>query len=259
MASRTCRLPLDRSPVIDVTAMGWGTHGSAGTMRTRVCPTWTLNYYPYQADWRIDGHDYALRPGCWSLTPPGMVSSYRFPGPCSHFYVLFSCPGGDPTTVPYLVDAGPRSADLLARLEDAKQWVGSHPARASALLWTVLWEYADLAGSLAPRHPVTDPLERAREVLEKRLRVPSRVSDVAADVGITPRHLQRMFLARYGCSIRAWLAQRRGEKLRHLLTSTDLPLEEVARQMGAGSLQHLYKISRRTLGDSPRGIRQGAR
>lgn len=60
---------------------------------------------------------------------------------------------------------------------------------------------------------------------------------VAARLGITDRHLRRIFLDAYGVAPLAYLQTQRLLAAKHLLTDTALPLHDVALQAGFGSLR----------------------
>lgn len=238
--------------------LGWGHHGSSVEAHIPAHSFWVLHAYTYSAGWDIAGASHRVSPGCFSLTPQGMPSAHRFEGPCSHFYVHFYVPTeGVPVTLPLLIDAGPRASEMLAWLEQARAVATQTPERADALLWQVLWTYAEVAKALPYCPPSTDLVDRACHSLEGHLGAPLRISNLAADLGVSPRHLNRLFQARYGVSITAWIDRRRADRLRRLLTCTDLPVAEVARQVGIRNHQHFNKVARRLLGVSPRALRRG--
>ena len=62
---------------------------------------------------------------------------------------------------------------------------------------------------------------------------------LAARAGVTPRHLGRLFNAHLGTSPARYVRRARTEAAAHLLTSTDLPLTQVARRCGFKSTETL--------------------
>lgn len=254
----TAVIPLEHPPRLAVPgSLGWGPHGSQGRHRVRAFSFWALHAITYEGRWTIRGTSVPLRPGTLLLTPPGEATVFDFAGPGAHFYLHVHLTAGRGPLVPLAVDAGPRLTEVLRRLEEAKTIGATQPDYQTALLWTLLWTYADVAGAMPRQVPEGDLAERAREVLERRFHEPPRLTDLAADLGVTSRHLLRCFQDRFGCSIRDWREDRRKEKLQELLTTTDLPATEVARLVGLKSLSQLHATCKRLLGASPTQLRQG--
>jgi transcriptional regulator GlxA family with amidase domain len=70
------------------------------------------------------------------------------------------------------------------------------------------------------------------------------------------RTFSRRFRAETGVSPGHWLLRRRLEHARHLLETTDLPVDRVAAESGLGTAASLRQHLRRTLGVSPLGYRR---
>ena len=63
------------------------------------------------------------------------------------------------------------------------------------------------------------------------------VAQLAARLGVSDRHLRRIFQARLGVSAQRWLATRRLLAAKQLLADTDLPVTQVALASGFGSVR----------------------
>jgi AraC family transcriptional regulator of adaptative response / DNA-3-methyladenine glycosylase II len=63
---------------------------------------------------------------------------------------------------------------------------------------------------------------------------------LAARLGVTDRHLRRIFVQAWGVAPLAYLRTRRLLQAKHLLTDTDLPVTEVALASGFGSLRRFH-------------------
>lgn len=82
------------------------------------------------------------------------------------------------------------------------------------------------------------------------------VAAVAQRLGVTERHLRRLFAQRLGLSPHRYLQTRRLLLAKQWLTDTHLPLSEVAAQSGFGSLRRLHESLRLAYGLTPGQIRR---
>jgi transcriptional regulator GlxA family with amidase domain len=81
--------------------------------------------------------------------------------------------------------------------------------------------------------------------------------DALADrLGVSRRHLTRLFREQVGLSIGAFQQCKRLDAAKELLTRTDLPVDEVAFRVGFDSGSALARALRRRDGLSPREIRR---
>jgi len=85
------------------------------------------------------------------------------------------------------------------------------------------------------------------------------LSQLARHLGVTDRHLRRLFAARLGMSPLQYLQTRRLLSAKLLLTDTDLPVGEVALISGFGSLRRFNDVFVQAYGLSPSRLRQPVR
>jgi AraC family transcriptional regulator of adaptative response / DNA-3-methyladenine glycosylase II len=78
---------------------------------------------------------------------------------------------------------------------------------------------------------------------------------LAARLGVTPRHLNRLFRAELGATPKRLAMTRRRALAKRLLDETDLPISEVALQAGYRSVRRCNDDLRRCYGRSPRALR----
>ncbi|MCI2420190.1 helix-turn-helix domain-containing protein [Saccharopolyspora sp. K220] len=95
-----------------------------------------------------------------------------------------------------------------------------------------------------------------RAWLLERLTDVRTLDEVAAHAGMSVRTFTRKFREETGTSPLDWLLQQRIERARHLLESTDLPIEAVAEQSGLSTAASLRKHLRQRLGTSPAAYRR---
>jgi transcriptional regulator GlxA family with amidase domain len=85
----------------------------------------------------------------------------------------------------------------------------------------------------------------------ERLHDPLALADLAAHGGMSVRTFTRRFRAEVGMSPNRWITQQRLRRARHLLESSDLPIEHVAQECGFGSAAALRQHFRAELGVAP--------
>lgn len=149
-------------------------------------------------------------------------------------------------------DAAIRSieTELSARQDGYRQATLAH-------LTLLLIDLARLAG------PVVAELRRSGEpllaevfaVIDRRHAEPLSLSDVAAELGMTPGHLTTVVRRRTGRTVGEWIAERRMATARGLLAETDLPIAEVARRVGMTDPGYFSRLFGREHGVSPRAWR----
>lgn len=82
---------------------------------------------------------------------------------------------------------------------------------------------------------------------------------VASQIGLSAYHFSRAFKASTGVPPHRYLVQLRIEKTRELLETTDLPISEIASQVGYDDPSYLARLFRREVGVTPLAYRQARR
>ncbi len=102
-------------------------------------------------------------------------------------------------------------------------------------------------------------LRRATEWLEAHLADEARLSDLAAAVGLSERHLCTAFRASTGRPPHRWLQERRVERAKELLEVTPArSVTEVALACGFTSSAHFATVFRKATGQTPSAWRASA-
>jgi AraC family transcriptional regulator len=99
-------------------------------------------------------------------------------------------------------------------------------------------------------------MNRVREMVET---LPSRdihIADLAQACGISARHLMRGFKATMGTTVHGYVEHVRIERTKRLLSSTRIPLETLAAEVGYSSGSHMATAFSRSQGMSPSLFRQ---
>ncbi|MET7336146.1 helix-turn-helix domain-containing protein [Nonomuraea sp. NPDC005650] len=109
-------------------------------------------------------------------------------------------------------------------------------------------------------HPVPEPSSvgtaPTRAWVMERLGTPLRLDDLADHAGMSRRTFTRHFRQEVGLSPGQWLTQQRIALARHLLESSDLPVDRVAERAGFGTAASLRQHLQAAMGVSPHAYRR---
>jgi AraC family transcriptional regulator len=95
-------------------------------------------------------------------------------------------------------------------------------------------------------------LKRARDFIEAHLSESIGLAEIAASAGLTRMHFAAQFRVTTGLPPHEYLIRRRIERAQELLTSSSLPLIEIALDVGFKSQSHFTTVFRRIVGQTPR-------
>lgn len=110
------------------------------------------------------------------------------------------------------------------------------------------------------QRPVPEPqlatTTAARAWALDRLHEPIQLRDMAEQEAMSVRTFTRRFREEVGVSPGQWLTQQRVERARHLLESSDLSVDQVARDAGFGTAQSMRQHLQTALGVTPTAYRR---
>lgn len=105
-----------------------------------------------------------------------------------------------------------------------------------------------LQSRLGTRNP---HLMRAIALMEQNLEDPLSTAEIAQDLGISTRQLERLFGKYLNTSPKTHMMQMRLHRARHLLVQTEQSVTEIAMACGFRSASHFSKVYRGLFGQSP--------
>ena len=114
--------------------------------------------------------------------------------------------------------------------------------------------FAPVRGGLAPWAE-----RRCIDLMRARLSEDISLDELAAEVHLSPYHFARMFKQSLGVPPRVYLTQLRMEKACALLELTDLPITEIAFEVGYSSNQVLARVFLKHRRMSPSAYRRSVR
>ncbi|MDG4798171.1 AraC family transcriptional regulator [Micromonospora sp. WMMD1082] len=137
-------------------------------------------------------------------------------------------------------------AELRARRD-------GHQEAALAHLTLLLVAAARLSTSVADQLRSADepPLAAVFDAIEQRYQEPISLADVAAELALTAGHLTTVVRRKTGRTVQQWIAQRRMQQARLLLTETDLTVAAVSRRVGYPDVSYFIKRFRADHGVTP--------
>nr|WP_315596280.1 AlkA N-terminal domain-containing protein [uncultured Cupriavidus sp.] len=115
---------------------------------------------------------------------------------------------------------------------------------------------------LAPGHGLADISGRlaqaAATLIDEGFMVGAGVTQLAARIGVTERHLRRLFDAAFGVSVHEYAQTQKLLLAKRLLTDTALPVTEVALASGFGSVRRFNDVLKERYGLTPLAMRRRA-
>lgn len=230
-------------------------HGPKTVERFQVEP-WALHFYRYHGSIRISNETYPIVPGSVGITPPGLVSEYRFPERCTHGCFHFYARGEQLVDLAPILPLGEAFAAAWAQFEEALGLNALSQLRAEIKLWDLLWQHAERSQlptrGVEPLHPV---VAQAARYIETHLDEPVAIGEIAERLDISHNHLTRLFQRHLGQTPISYLIERRLQRAERLLRHSNMPVKQIAAQVGVPDLQAFNKTFRSKFGVSPREYR----
>jgi AraC family transcriptional regulator len=127
----------------------------------------------------------------------------------------------------------------------------------------LLAEIGRIAGSVGSRPGAQallgrGQISRIKEIIHERLHDGLTIAGLASEMGISRRHLGRLFKAATGTTLQEYVAAARLARVQELLLHSDLPLKAIAARVGVSSANYLSAAFIRSMGVSPRDYRRQA-
>ncbi|VVP69512.1 HTH-type transcriptional regulator CdhR [Pseudomonas fluorescens] len=194
----------------------------------------------------------ALGGAGWLLAQTGALAGFRCSLPEPTASLTFSAFSQlTPVAAPFCVDrqrltcVGPQAAQGLMH-ELLAQTHGR------GLILRMEKHAARQARPLLPVHDAPAKLQATVALMNQHLSPTLGIDELARTLGISRRHLERLFKSSLGCSPSRHYLDLRLQQARQLLRAGDPALAEVAVACGFVSLQHFFRCYRQYFGVHPR-------
>jgi len=106
------------------------------------------------------------------------------------------------------------------------------------------------------QHLPENALQRVRDYVGDNLACNISLAEMAAQVGLSPCHLTRLFKRETGQALHQFVIQQRVERARQMVLGGRVPLKDIALQVGFADQSHLTRHFRRVLGVTPHELRK---
>lgn len=129
----------------------------------------------------------------------------------------------------------------------------------SCLIVAISDRYAALQTTVKPLPVMPDATQNillsSVAYIEGHCSEPISASDVAANIPISYSHLARIFSQYMKTSVNTYITRVKIDRATHLLMTTDMSVNEIAREIGYSSLSYFSNTFKNTLGQSPKEYR----
>ena len=250
MTEPSCLLPMEQPVRAALVAVG--RHDPTDHGRYFLPDLWCLHLYEWHGSVDIEDQRVMVRPGALHIVSPGKRLRYQYAERSRHFVAHFDvAEGGASRSLPSIVYQHPSLVlvrDLFARAAD----LGAGHRHTDALLWAILWELT--VQGMPDR--VRDPrVLRVCQHVRRHLQEDLNVGKLAASVDLSHNQLTRLFRKELGSTVMSYIRAQRIARGKHLLTHSDMPVRDVAAEVGIDDPNRFNKVFRQLTGVSPTGFR----
>ena len=209
-----------------------------------------------------NGIAYPIRRDFVRISSPGEVGNSLLPFKTK--YVKFNAEG----RLAEVLDKAPRYFRVHRTFEaqvllDEILSLYTSPKPNEMLLYGKLLTLISLFLDDAKQPPDTDSFKRtavlhAKEFIKKHYGEPIRLCDIAKEVNLSPNYFHTLFSEVTGISPHDYLVEHRIRIAKELLSTTPIPLSEIAERCGFGNQQYLTTVFKKRVGISPKTYRINA-
>jgi len=235
-------------------------------------PVYSKIYYITEGEGRmsVGGEELRPRPGQLVFAPAGLTQSYSVTDP-SRTYRMYWCHFTSSLSLmnlfssfklPFCLDAEQPEQVVEAFEKLVHSYTTEQgPAksiRMQAALLNLISCYVEQAARTHPAHAPSlsgSKLNTVLQYIEARLERDLTVAELAGLIHHHPNYFIRFFKNHMGLTPMAYIYDRRLEKARQLLTSSDLSIGEIALAAGFNDIFHFSKAFKRKLGVPPSEFR----
>lgn len=114
-------------------------------------------------------------------------------------------------------------------------------------------------GPAQPEFGIHPAVHEVKTMIDRDYVRGTSLRELADTVGLSPTYLAGLFSAQVGRSPHQYLTERRLDRVKQLLITSDLSITAIAVEVGFGSGQHLARVFHQLVGTTPRAYRKGRR
>jgi len=228
-------------------------------------PVWEIYLQQHgTTHWVAGGESYALRPGHLFAVPPQVTHPLAGRSGNHHFYfaavdldiVAERHPGLERPQAVVHREAGDVAyafAQLVRELTTRYEYAETGLTLAvDHLVLAVSRSLAPTAGPQLAMHPAVRTVKR---LLDQEFHERWTLKELADRAGLAPAYLAELFTGELGQPPHRYLNERRIDRARQLLESSDVTITALALSLGFSSSQHFARVFRQLTGGTPTSVR----
>jgi len=217
--------------------------------------------------WVAGGQSYLLRPGHLFAVPPELVHHLAGRSGNHHFYFAAvdleavvrrqpSLAVSWPATVVHREagDVAHAFAQLVRELTARYEY--AETGLALAVDHLVLAVARAMTPAAAPQLALHPAVRTVRRLLDQEFEERWTLEQLADRVGLAPSYLAGLFVDQLGLPPHRYLTERRIDRARQLLETSDLSITAMAVSLGFSSSQHFARVFRQLTGTTPTAFRR---
>jgi AraC-like DNA-binding protein len=226
----------------------------------------TLNWVQPQDLWQalllhhpgtfsVNGYSFSIHPFDLVIVPPGSRCEIVRSGSDTYVYDYFTFvpveSEADVVALPLHTNLGEEGRFWDLNFRRGLQRLQLSRTSARAVAYSMLWAVAQPVSSAFQNVFV----EAAEKLIESRLHEPLKISEIAAELGVSQSQLGRLFMAEHGRSLKSYQREQRAKLAHRLLSQSTMPIKQVAASCGIGNVHTFNRFVREWFGVSPRTVR----
>ena len=229
-------------------------------------PTHALHLHEYDGHIDMNGRLLCLSPGTVTLSAAKGITRYDVPIPgrhwCIHFHV--ARPASRTVRIPLHLPPDSLNFDItqrmahIAMLRAAADEDDVSQTAASLALQELLLLLTQRQSPATGKQHVSESQQAINKLLEmvhRNLDQNLRVEELAQKVQLSQNYLAKQFKQRMGKTIPRYILESRINRAKLLLQTTNLPVKQIAAQVGLPDAQHFNKQFRNITGQAPSQLR----
>ena len=243
-------------------------HDETNFERNHKLPFHAIHLYQYEGEVSINDHLFKFGTGDLTITPQDSLSSYHLIEKGYHYCVHFKFPKSKKQKnlqLPLCFQLGERHQRIHELfLEIITNLASSEPLEVEKsiakknlqLILLQLYKFQTVQTDSEMNSRVDNAVEQSVEWILHHIDKPFLISELTHEIGYSQNYLSNQFKKRHGFTINSFILQKRIERAKYLLQTTNLSIKLIGVQSGLPDPHHFNKQFRLHTGLSPRKWRE---
>jgi AraC-like DNA-binding protein len=216
---------------------------------------WSFLVFNYTGKIRLEEEIFDIKPGIAMFTSPGVFKHHMPAEDSYHYFAQLEFPEKTKAKSYILVDL---EEDYMKIIEDWREAISFHindPLRAEIRIWDMLQRLKDYNAPNIKKDHIHPALKKALLYIELNLSRAFAIPELSEETKVSHCYLLRLFREYSGLTIAQHIKKRRLQMARNLIFNTNMPIKDIAAEVGIPDLHHFNKSVKREFGAAPRILR----